>query len=459
MTAQDLSELDRLHFLHPFTSIAEQMQGAPRIFTEARGILVKDIDGREYIDAMAGLWCVNVGYGREEIADAVAAQVRTLSYCHAFAHSANEPAIRLAERLARLAPGPLNKVFFGCTGSDANDTQIKLVWQYNNLLGRPRRKKIIARKGAYHGVTLGAVSMSGLPHLHAQFDVPLDRFVHLEKPHYYGRETEEMTESEFTAFLAKDLEDTIEREGPDTIAAFIAEPIMGAGGVIVPPSGYFDAVLPILREHDIRFIADEVICGFGRLGEWFGSNYYGIQPDLMTVAKGITSGYVPLSACIVSDPIWEVFRDASAEKGPFSHGFTYSAHPVAAAAALANLDIIERDGLVDNAASVGVRFQQRLRDAFSDHPLVGEVRGVGLIAGIELVANKTNRQAWDPKLNVARRLHNLLRDEGLLCRPIGNTLAFSPPLIVTRDDVHAIVERFARGLDRLTAELKAEGRI
>jgi len=448
-----LEQRARRSFFHPFTSIAEQQTKGPHVFASASGILVRDAAGREYIDGMAGLWCVNVGYDRAEIGRAMAEQVGQLSYYHSFAGAANGPAIELADRLARLAPGDLNKVFFGCTGSDANETQIKLVWQYNNLLGRPKRKKIIARQGGYHGVTLGAVSMSALPHLHAHFDVPLDRFIHVEKPHYYWGAKEGMTEREFSAHLAADLEARIVREGPETVAAMIVEPVMGAGGVIVPPEGYFAAIQPIVRKYDLLLIADEVICGFGRLGEWFGSTAFGIQPDLMTCAKGLSSGYAPISAAIVSDRIWEVFRDASPKSGPFGHGFTYSAHPVCAAAALANLDIVEREGLVGNAARVGAYFQQRLRAAFAKHPLVGEVRGMGLIAGIELVADKWTKKPFDLALGRARQLSACAMDEGLICRPIYNTIAFAPPLIVTESDIDEIVARLARAMDTFAGKL------
>jgi L-2,4-diaminobutyrate transaminase len=448
-----LAERDKRSMLHPFTSIAEQQAKGPHIFTEASGIFVRDTEGREYIDGMAGLWCVNVGYGRTEIAEAMAEQVAQLSYYHSFMGAANAPSIELADRMASLAPGDLNKVFFGCTGSDANETQIKLVWQYNNLLGRPQRKKIIARQGAYHGVTLGAVSLSGLPHLHAQFDVPLDRFIHVKKPHHYWHAPEGMSEPAFSAHLAEDLESVILREGPETIAAMIVEPIMGAGGVIVPPEGYFAAIQPVVRKYDILLIADEVICGFGRLGEWFGASRLGIEPDLITCAKGLTSGYVPLSACVVSDRIWEVFRAASAAMGPFGHGFTYTAHPVCAAAALANLSIIEREGLLANALRVGAYFQELLRSRFSDHPLIGEVRGMGLIAGLELVADKRTKRALDLKRGLARRLSEYVRDAGLICRPIYNTVAFAPPLIVTAGDIDEIVERFERGLHKFESSL------
>ena len=449
--------LDQRHVLHPFTSIAEQQAHGANIVNSAEGIMVRGVDGREYIDAMAGLWCMNIGYGRPEMAEALAEQARKLCYYHSFINWGNEPVAELAARIAAMTPGDLNRVFFANSGSEANDTQVKLLWQYNNLLGRPKKKKFIARNGAYHGVTVASASLSGLPNLHGNFDVPREGFLHVGKPHYYREAPADMSEAEFVQHLAKELEETIDREGADTIAAFFAEPIMGAGGVIVPPEGYFDAIVPILRANDILFVADEVVCGFGRLGKNFGSTYYGMEPDLMTVAKGLTSGYVPMSGVIVSDRIWEVFAEKSPEVGPFGHGYTYSHHPLAAAAGLANLAIIEKEGLIANAGATGAHFQKALRDAVEDHPLVGEVRGTALIAGVELVQDKASKKSFANGPAVAMRLHKLLLEEGLISRPIVNTMAFSPPLIVTPSDTDEIVARFTRGLERLTTALESEG--
>jgi L-2,4-diaminobutyrate transaminase len=448
-------EADRRTHLHPFTSAADHAETLPRLMVAGEGIRVRDSDGQEYVDAMAGLWCVNVGYGRREIADAAEAQARRLPYYHTFASMANEPAARLADRLVALAPGDMSKVFFGSSGSETNDTQVKIVRYYHNVLGKPDKKKIIAREGAYHGSTLAGASMSGMPHMHTGFDLPLDGFVHVKSPHYWRHAPEGTSEQDFSVSLAEDLEACILREGPDTVAAFIAEPVQGAAGVVTPPAGYFEAIVPVLRKYDVLFIADEVICGFGRLGRWWGSDHYGLEPDLVSTAKGLTSGYVPMSACLISERVWTVLREGSSQYGPFAHGYTYSGHPVAAAAALANLDVIEGEGLVENAARVGAHLQARLREAFGEHPLVGELRGVGLIAGIELVEDKESKRPFDLSRGVARRLHELLMEEGLICRPVFNTLAFSPPLIVSRDDVDRIVAAFARGLDRLTEELRA----
>ncbi len=449
-----LDEMAHANFFHPFTSIAEQRAGRAHVMASAEGIRIRDAEGREYIDAMAGLWCVNVGYGRKELSRAMAEQSERLAYFHSFMGVGNEPAIRLSGALADLAPGKLNRVFFGNSGSDANDTQIKLIWYYNNLLGRSEKKKIMARYGGYHGVTLATASLSGLPHLQKSFDLPLERFIHVGRPHHFWDAPEGMSEAEFSRQLAKELEERILKEGPETIAAFIAEPVQGAGAVIVPPEGYFDAIVPVLRTYDILLIADEVVCGFGRLGKMFGSDYYGFEPDLMTVAKGLTSGYVPMSACIVNESLWEVLADAP---GPFAHGYTYTAHPVSAAVALANLDVIEGEGLVANSAEVGAYLQQRLREAFAEHPMVGQVRGVGLIAAMELVASKAPQKPFDLSLGMSKRLYARLLEQGLICRPIFNSLCFSPPLIVSREDVDEIVARFERGFSAFVDDAVRDG--
>ena len=455
-TTAELEAIDRKRILHPFTSISEHIDQGPLIIDGADGIRIRDRAGNSYIDAMAGLWCVNVGYGRRELVEAMTAQAAKLPYYHSFASMSNQPAIELAELLTSMAPGRLSHVFFANSGSEANDTQVKIVRYYNNALGRPAKKKILSRLGAYHGVTLGATSLSGLAPMHAVFDLPLEGFLHLSAPHHYRGAARGVSEEEFADTLAAELEELIEREGADTIAAMVAEPVMGAGGVIVPPRGYFERIVPILRRHDILLIADEVICGFGRLGTSFGSVHFGFEPDLMTVAKGLTSGYIPMSGCLVSDEVWEVLRDDSATRGPFSHGYTYSAHPIAAAVAVANLEVMRRDRLFERAADTGAYLQASLRDSFADHPLVGEVRGIGLIAGIELVADKETRAPFDAGLLVGRRLSNHLLRLGLISRAMRDTLAFSPPLILERADVEEIVAIFKEGLDLLTTELEAE---
>jgi L-2,4-diaminobutyrate transaminase len=454
-----LETLDKERVLHPATSIADHLRTGPRIMAEGKGITLTDQAGRQYIDAVAGLWCVNIGYGRTEVVDAMAAQGRRLAYYHTFSSMSNEPQIRLADRLLGLAPGRMSRVFFGNSGSDANDTQVKLVWYYHNLKGQPRKKKIIARLDGYHGTTVASASLTGLPTFHRAFDLPIAGVLHTQPAYYYRHAAPGQSEEQYASALAAELNALIEREGPETVGAFIAEPVMGAGGVLVPPRSYFEKVQAVLRQHEVLMIADEVICGFGRLGRAFGSELYGIEPDLMTAAKGLTSAYFPLSAVFVSEKVWTVLREASPQMGAFAHGFTYSGHPVGAAAALANLDILFGEDLVGNAARVGEYFQARLREAVGGHPLVGEVRGVGLIAGVELVADRATRGLFEAETKVAARVAQRCLDEGLIVRalPAGHVLAFSPPLCITRAEVDEVVERFARGLRAIAEELARDG--
>ena len=454
-----LEALDKGRVLHPATSIADHLRTGPRIMASGTGITLTDTAGREYLDAVAGLWCVNIGYGRHEVADAMAKQSRRLAYYHTFSSMSNEPQIRLADRLLRLVPGRMSKVFFSNSGSEANDTQVKLVWYYQNLRGQPRKKKIIARMQAYHGTTVATASLTGLPSFHKAFDLPIAGVCHTTAPHYYRDASPGLTEEEYATALAAELEALIEREGPETVAAFIAEPVMGAGGVLVPPRTYFAKVQAVLRKHDVLMVADEVICGFGRLGRMFGAEVFGIEPDLVTVAKGLTSGYFPLSGCFVSEPIWAVLEETSSRTGPFAHGFTYSGHPVGAADAMANLDILLGEDLVGNAGRVGEYFQARLREAFAAHPLVGDVRGVGLIAGIELVADKDTKEPFAAETKVASRVAQRCLEEGLIVRalPAGHVLAFSPPLCITRAQVDEVVDRFGRGLTAVGDDVVRQG--
>lgn len=456
-TARQLSEFDRQSVFHPFTALrAHEESGAPVVMVEAAGAIMHDTDGREYIDAMAGLWCVNVGYGRHEIADAMRDQAIELSYCHAFSSMASDKPAVLAARLKEMAPVPMSKVFFGNSGSDANDTQVKLVWYYNNALGRPEKKKVIARQRGYHGVTVAAAGLTGLPGLHAGFDLPLPFVRHTMAPHRLWN-GHGLSDAEFVAKLVDDLEQLIAREGADTIAAMIMEPIMGAGGVIVPPDGYYAAVQEVLDRHDILLIADEVICGFGRLGTMFGAEAMGMRPDLITVAKGLTSAYFPLSACMVSERVWEGLVAGADKLGPFGHGYTYTSHPVGAAAALANLDILEKEGLVAQAGARGETLHRLLRDAFADHPLIGEIRGRGLIGAIELVADRNAPKAFDPALKVAARVVAAARDRGIISRalPASDSLAFSPPFVISDAQLAQVVAGVRDAVDQVAAELSA----
>jgi L-2,4-diaminobutyrate transaminase len=449
-----IEDVDRKHVFHPFSDPRRHEQDGGHMIVRGRGSTLWDSRGRSYLDAMAGLWCVNVGYGRSEMAEAIARQIERLSYYHGFSSMATEAPALLAERVLASTPVPMSKVFFGSSGSDANDTQAKLVWFYNNALGRPEKKKLVSRKRGYHGVTVLSAGLTGLANLHQGFDLPLPMIRHARAPHRLWEATQGMTDDEFVRFLADDLEQLILREGPETVAAFIAEPLQAAGGVLVPPPGYFPAIHEVLHRHDVLLIADEVVCAFGRLGCWFGSELFGIQPDLITVAKGLTSAYVPLSGCLVSDRVWSVVADAS--KGVFGHGYTYTAHPVAAAAALENLDIIGRDGLVAQAAARGARLNQRLREAFDDHPLVGEVRGIGLIGAVEFVASRSPARPFDRSLRVGPRIAKRCLERGVITRalPDADTIAFSPPFVVTEDELDEMVATARAAADDVAAELR-----
>ncbi|MGP9818502.1 aminotransferase [Salinarimonas sp. NSM] len=455
----DAAALDRAYVLHPFTNLEDHARAGGPMMVKGKGITLTDTEGRSYLDAMAGLWCVNVGYGRAEIADAIRDQAVTLPYYHGFSSMSTDTPAILAARIVEAAPEGMARVFFGSSGSDANDTQVKLVWYYNAARGKPGKRKIIARNRGYHGVTLAAASLTGLEGLHKGFGIPLDFARHVRAPYRLWEAEPGASDADFVARLARELEDMILAEGPDTVGAFIAEPIQGAGGVIVPPAGYFPAIQEVLRRHDVLLIVDEVICGFGRLGTMFGSEVYGIEPDLMTIAKGVTSAYVPLSGCVVSQKVYEVIAGAGRTHGPFGHGYTYTAHPLAAAAALANLDIIENENLIGAARERGAEMRAALADAFGDHPLVGEVRGEGLVAAVELVARREPATRFDPALKVAPRVIKAALKRGLISRalPSSDTLAFSPPFVVTSAEIAEIVGRAREALDEVVDELSAEG--
>ncbi len=452
---ENLRNLDRKSFFHPFTALGLHEQNGPKIFHSAKDSTLVDMDGNRYLDALAGLWCVNIGYGNSRMAEAMRDQVETLSYYHSFASMGTEPAAELAERLIRLSPVPMSKVFYGNSGSDANDTQAKLVWFYNNVLGRPQKKKIISRMRGYHGVTVLSASLTGLANLHDGFDLPLPMIRHTRAPHRLWEMEPGMTDAEFSSALASDLEELILKEGPETVAAFIAEPIQAAGGVILPPEGYFAAIQEVLDRYDVLLIADEVVTGFGRLGVNFGSTLLGMKPDLITVAKGITSAYMPLSACLVSEKIWRVLVEGGEKFGTFGHGYTYSAHPLATRAAMTNLDIIEDENLVEQAGKRGIYLQHRLRTAFEGHPLVGEVRGTGLIAAVEFVKSKDPLVAFDPSEKIGIRIARRSMELGVITRalPAADTIAFSPPFVVTESELDVMVETTRRAADEIASEI------
>jgi len=452
--AVSLEILDQKYALHPFTSLREHALSGPLMIVEGQGCWLTDTAGESYLDAMAGLWCVNIGYGNAEMADAMRDQTRRLSYYHTFSSMANDVSTILAERLVTMAPVPMSRVFFGNSGSDANDTQIKIVWYYNNILGRPEKKKIISRNRGYHGVTVATGGLTGLDNLHDGFDLPLPMIRHVRAPHRLWEAQPGMSDAEFSGLLAGELEELILAEGPDTVAAFIAEPIQAAGGVIVPPAGYFQAISEVLRRYDVLLIADEVVCGFGRLGYQFGTEVFEMEPDLITVAKGITSAYVPLSACLISERVSEVLATGSERYGVFGHGYTYSAHPLAAAAALTNLGIIERNGLVNQARKRGEYLLERLQDCFAEHEFVAEVRGKGLIAAVEFVARRDPLERFDPGLGIGARVTKASRAHHVITRalPAADTIAFSPPFIVTEAEIDQMVEGTRLALDDVASE-------
>jgi 4-aminobutyrate--pyruvate transaminase len=442
--------------IHPYTQLAAFRDTGPLVIERGRGVRVYDNQGKAYIEGMAGLWCTALGYGNEELIEAAAAQMRKLSFSHLFTGKSHDPAIELAERLKEIAPVPASKVFFCSSGSEANDSQVKLVWYMNNALGRPRRKKIISRIKAYHGVTVASASLTGLVNNHRDFDLPIAGILHAGCPHHYRFAQPGESEDEFAKRLARELEELIVREDPETVAAFIAEPVMGAGGVIVPPKSYFPAITAVCRKYDVYMISDEVICGFGRLGTMFGCTALGFAPDSISVAKALTSGYVPMAAVTVPEMMYRAMLDESRKIGVFGHGFTYSGHPVAGAVALKALEIYARERIAEQAARKTPQFQARLA-ALGDHPLVGEARGFGLVGGIELVAEKKSKRLFDAKLGVGPRAVRFAEEEGLIVRPIaGDIMSICPPLIITPAEIDELFDCLGRALDRTLDWVKRE---
>ncbi|NUB27871.1 aspartate aminotransferase family protein [Azospirillum brasilense] len=437
---------DKAYFLHPYTNLhAHETQG-PLIIERGEGVRVFDDSGKEYIEGLASLWCVSLGWGEERLVEAATRQMRKLPTYHVFGHKSHEPGIDLAERLIKLAPVPMSKVFFANSGSEANDTAVKLVWYYNNALGRPEKKKILSRVKAYHGVTVATASLTGLVNNHRDFDLPIARIQHTDCPHHYRFAEPGESEEDFATRLAESLEALILAEGPDTIAAMFAEPVMGAGGVIVPPATYFAKIQPILKKYDILLVADEVICGFGRTGNFWGSQTMGMQPDILTCAKQLSSGYLPISAVMVSEAVYRACVEESKTIGTFGHGYTYSAHPVAAAVAIETLKIYEERDLVGHVRAVSPLFQRRLK-ALADHPLVGEARGIGLIGALELVADKETKAPFDPVGRAGAVVNGLSQENGLIIRAMGDSVAVCPPLVIGEEDINLMFDRLTTALD------------
>ncbi|MBO0902931.1 aspartate aminotransferase family protein [Jiella sonneratiae] len=448
---------DRDHFFHPSTHMGLHARGeAPtRVITGGEGVRITDALGRTHVDAFAGLYCVNVGYGRTEVADAIARQAHELAYYHAYVGHGTDASIQLAKMIVDRAPDHMSRVYFGLSGSDANETNIKLIWFYNNVLGRPEKKKIISRWRGYHGSGVMTGSLTGLKLFHEAFDLPRAPILHTVSPYYFRREDRSMSEEEFSQHCADELESLILAEGPETVAAFIGEPVLGTGGIVPPPAGYWQKIQAVLDKYDVMLVADEVVTGFGRLGSMFGSDHYGMKPDLITIAKGLTSAYAPLSGSIVSERMWEGLVKGADDLGAFGHGWTYSAHPICAAAGVANLTLIDDLNLVENVRDVGPYFLNGLKQALEGKAHVGEVRGEGLLAAVEFVADKDDRAFFDPSLKVGARIAAALFERGVIGRamPEGDILGFAPPFCLTREDADLIVEKTAEAVDAVMATL------
>jgi 4-aminobutyrate--pyruvate transaminase len=442
--------------LHPYTNLEAHRENGPLIISRGEGVQVFDEHGRSYIEGMAGLWCTSLGWGEERLAAAAERQMKKLAFYHPFSSKSHEPAIELAAQLLAMLPGPMSKIFFANSGSEAIDTAIKLAWYYNNARGKPAKKKLIARQRAYHGVTIAAASLTQLPFNQMGFDLPLPGFLQTGCPHHYRSARPGETEELFSTRLAEELESLILAEGPETIAAFFAEPVMGAGGVLVPPAGYFEKIQPVLKRHDILLVADEVICGFGRTGRMFGSETFGLEPDMIAMAKGLSSGYLPISALAVNDEIYRVIAARSAEIGTFGHGFTYGGHPVSCAVALETLAIYRERDILAQVAQVAPALQEGLR-ALGQHPLVGEARGIGLIGALELVADKDGKTPFPAKAGLPARAVAFAQEEGLILRAIGDAIAFSPPLVITEAEIGTMLARTRRALDRTWAWAREAG--
>ena len=455
--ANSAAARDVANVLHPYVDLKAHLETGPMVITHGKGVRVWDETGKGYIESVAGLWCASLGFSNERLAKVAYEQMQKLPFYHAFGAKSYDPLIDLAEMLIQRAPVPMSKVFFANSGSEANDSAIKMVWYMNNALGRPQKKKLIGRIKGYHGITIGAASLTGLPANHKSFDVPLAGFLHTMTPHYYHEALEGETEEQFATRCADELEKLILAEGPDTVAAMWAEPIMGAGGVIIPPKGYFPKIQAVLKKYDILLVADEVICGFGRTGNYWGSQTLDIQPDILTCAKALSSAYLPVSAVMVSERVFQALSDESHKIGTFGHGYTYSGHPVPAAVAVETLKIYDELNLVDHVRTVGAHFQAKLRDIFASHELVGEVRGTGLIAAVELVEDKATHKNFDPARKLAPRWVKLCEGHGVIGRACANdSLVFSPPLIITEAEVDEMLAGVKAALDELTVEVRRE---
>ena len=446
---REWQNLSNDHHLAPFSDFKQLKEVGPRIITHAKGVYLWDSEGHKILDGMAGLWCVAIGYGRDELADAASKQMRELPYYNLFFMTAHPPVLELSKVIAEIAPEGMNHVFFTGSGSEGNDTMLRMVRHYWAIKGKPNKKVIISRKNGYHGSTVAGASLGGMTYMHEQGDLPIPGITHIPQPYWFG-EGGDMSPEEFGIWAANQLEEKILELGVDTVGAFIAEPIQGAGGVIVPPATYWPRIKEILAKYDILFVADEVICGFGRTGEWFGSDFYDLKPDMMTIAKGLTSGYIPMGGLIVRDEVVAVLN----EGGDFNHGFTYSGHPVAAAVALENIRILREEKIIEKVhAETAPYLQKRLRE-LNDHPLVGEVRGVGLLGAIELVQDKATRKRYQGK-GAGMICRQFCFDNGLIMRAVGDTMIIAPPLVISKDEIDELVTKARKCLDLTLSALQS----
>ncbi len=441
-----MESMDIENIIHPYTNLYKHKTKGPMIITRGEGVHVYDDDNKQYIEGMAGLWCTALGFGENELVEAAVQQMRQLPYYHQFTHKSSHPSILLSDKLKSIAPFDASKVFFAASGSEANDTQVKLMWYINNAKGLPEKKKILSHVRGYHGVTVAAASMTGLPANHIDFDLPIKNIGHITCPHFYRNAKPGETEKEFSARLASELEERINMEGPETVAAFIAEPVMGAGGVVIPPENYYENVQKVLNKYDIMFIADEVITGFGRTGNLWGSETFSIKPNSLTCAKALSSAYLPISAIMVDSDISDLLTDQSKKIGTFAHGFTYSAHPVCAAVALRNLQLIEERSVLEHVRKISPTFLKRL-SVLKDHPLVGEARGIGLIGALELVADKSSKKPFNLKQMVGFQCMEYANSHGLIIRAIGDSVAFCPPLIISNEQINQMFDAVEKALD------------
>ena len=451
--ANSLAARDVACLVHPQTNLKLHEAIGPSVIRSGSGARVYDDDGNEFIDAVGGLWCAALGHSNERLAQVAYDQLNTLSYASLYRHQTNEPAVELAHKLLAIAPASMSKVFFQQSGSEANDTAIKLVWYYHNAIGKPGKRKLISRHNAYHGSTTAAASLSAKPGIHADFNLPLDGFLHTDYPHYYRRHEAGESEEDFATRLAENLEELILAEGPETVGAFFAEPVMGAAGAVAPPRGYFEKVQAVLRKYDVLFVADEVICGFGRTGEMWGSTTFAIAPDMMSCAKAPSAGAAPISALLIGEKVYQAMVDQSEKLGVFNHAFTYSGHPLSAAIALEVQKIYQEIDVVATARRLGARLGEALAP-LAGHPLVGDISRVGLMAGIELMRDRERREPFDASVGIAERVHQASRRRGLLHRDMGDRIAFAPPYVMSEDEIEQIGVHLKGALDEVWAEVR-----